>query len=127
MVNLFKEIDIKQHEIRRVENKNGNKSSYIRVKKYDEIKKLFSYLYPSAYEFGLKRKFEKCKLIVDTGIKNNRNKSKISTEELTNKIESGLNILELSEIFECHWRKIYNHCKNNNIRYKRGFFKGLKA
>ena len=45
MTNLFNEINVTQYEIRKVENKNGNKSSYIRVKKYDEILKLFNYLY----------------------------------------------------------------------------------
>jgi len=125
MVNLFDSIGIKQYEIRKVENKNGNRSSYIRVKKYDEIQKLFNYLYPNEYEFGLKRKYDKCKLIIDTGVKNNSNKSKICIEELTNKIDSGLNILEVAEIFECHWRKIYNCCKKNSIQYKKGFFKGV--
>jgi hypothetical protein len=125
MVNLFDNLDIKQYEIRKVENKNGNKSSFVRVKKYDEIKRLFNYLYPNGYEFGLERKYNKCKLIIDVGIKNSSNKSKISIEELTTKIDLGLNILELSEIFECNWKKIYNCCKKNNIKYKRGFFKGV--
>jgi hypothetical protein len=125
IINLFDEINVNQYEIRKIENKNGNRSSYIRVKKYNEIQSIFNYLYPNGYEFGLKRKFDKCKSIIDIGVKNNSNKSKICTEELTNKIESGLNILELSLIFECHWRKIYNHCKNNNIPYRRGFFKGV--
>jgi len=125
MINLFDEINVNQYEIRKIENKNSNRSSYIRVKKYDEIESIFNYLYPNGYEFGLKRKFDRCKLIIDTGIKNSSNKSKIPIEELTSKIESGLNILELSEIYECGWRKIYNHCKNNNIQYRKGFFKGV--
>lgn len=125
MINLFNEINVTQYEIRKVENKNGNKSSYIRIKKYDEILKLFNYLYPNNYEFGLKRKYDKCKLIIDTKITRSNNKSKICIEKLTNKIDSGLNILEISEIFECHWRKIYRYCKNNNIEYKKGFLKGI--
>jgi hypothetical protein len=125
MVNLFNDIGIFQYEIRKVENKNGNKSSFIRVKKYDEIKRLFKYLYPGGYEFGLKRKYDKCKLIVDNHVIGN-NTSKINIEELTNKIDSGLSILEVAKIFECGWRKIYNCCKKNNIEYKKGFFKGMK-
>jgi hypothetical protein len=44
MENLFKLLNISQYEIRRVINKNGNKSSYIRVKKYKEIESLYNYL-----------------------------------------------------------------------------------
>jgi len=125
MINLFDKINIGQYEIRKVESKNGNKSSFIRIKKYDEIKKLYNFLYPNNYEIGLKRKFDKCKLILDAGVKYNSNRSKISIEELTNKIDSGLNILDISKIFDCHWRKIYNFCKKNNIKYKKGFFKSI--
>jgi hypothetical protein len=124
MINLFDSIGIKQYEVRKVESKNGNKSSFIRIKKYDEIKNLFKYLYPDGYEFGLKRKYDKCKLIIDNYVRSN-NKSKISIEELTSKIDSGLNIIEISEIFECNWRKIYSCCKKNNIQYSKGFFKGV--
>lgn len=126
MVSLFDSIDIKQYEIRKVENKKGNKSSFIRIKKYSEIEKLYNYLYPIGYELGLKRKFDKCKIIIDYGVSNNSNKSKLSIIDLINKIESGLNILEISEIFDCKWRKIYNFCKKNNIKYGKGFFTGFK-
>lgn len=125
VVNLFDLLCITQYEIRKVINKNGNRSSYIRVKKHNEIESLYNYLYPNGYEFGLKRKYNKCSEIVDNPPKNSSNKSKIDLDELKMNIESGAKILELSKIYDCNWRKIYDCCKKNNIKYDKGFFLGI--
>ena len=117
-------IGISEYEIRRIENKNGNKSSYIRVKKYDEISKIFKYLYPEGYDIGLKRKYHKCKEIVDDKVKSS-NKSKIDILLLDEKIEECCSILEVAKYFDCNWRKIYEVCKKNNIKYPKGFFSGV--
>ena len=101
------------------------KCSYIRIKKYDEILKLYNYLYPNKYEIGLKRKYNKCKSIIENKPKNSSNKSKIDSKELKARIDEGLNIIELSKIYECNWRKIYETCKKNKIEYNKGFFKGV--
>ena len=125
MENLFNSLNISQYEIRRIVNKNGNKSSVIRVKKHNEIESLYKYLYPNGYEIGLKRKYDKCSEIVDNPPKNSSNKSKIDLKELKMNIESGMKILELSKIYECSWRKIYDCCRSNNIKYDKGFFLGI--
>lgn len=83
---------------------------------YDDIDKLFKYLYPSGYELGLKRKFEKCKDIVDNPPKYSMNMDKIDKDDLICKLSSGLSILDISKIYLCSYRKIYNYCKNNNIK-----------
>jgi hypothetical protein len=124
--NLFKHLNIKQYEVRRVVNKRGNKSSYIRVKKYQEIVYLYQYLYPNGYEMGLKRKFNKCKSIVDAKPKNLSNKSKIDIDILRSKINEGLDIIDVAKHFECNWRKIYNLCKTHKLSYNKGFFKRTK-
>ena len=124
MEQLFLYLDIKQYEIRRIINKNGNKSSYIRVKKQNEIESLFEYLYPNGYEIGLSRKYIKCKSIVDNKPKNSANKSKIDIDLLKSKINDGLGIIDVSKHFECSCSKIYNCCKRNNIKYKSGFLTG---
>ena len=120
---LFKSLDINQYEIRRVISKKGNKSSYIRIKKHQEIVNLYKYLYPNGYELGLKRKFNKCKSIIDNKPRNSSNKSKIDIDMLVSKINEGLDIVDIAEYFNCNWRKIYNFCKINEISYSSGFFK----
>jgi hypothetical protein len=123
IINLFKEIGIKQYEIRRVENKNGNKSSYIRVKKHDEIVNIYHYLYPDGYQIGLKRKYLKCKEIIDNPPKYSSNKSKLNEIEIISYIDSGLNIYQISEKLNCNWRKIHNFCKKSNIKKTPGFYR----
>lgn len=123
--NLFKYLNIKQYEIRHTVNKNESKNSIIRIKKHNEIESIYNYLYPNGYEIGLKRKFNKCKEIIDNKPKNSSNKSKIDIDDLRKNIESGLPIIELSKIYECNWRKIFNCCKINNIKYGKGFFLGI--
>lgn len=123
MQNLFISLNIKQYEVRRTINKNGNSSSYIRIKKHQEIESLYEYLYPMGYEIGLKRKYNKCKSIVDNKPKNSSNKSIIDADLLISKINEGFDIIDIADHFECNWRKIYNCCKKNNISYNKGFFK----
>jgi hypothetical protein len=125
MENLFNSLNISQYEIRRIVNKNGNKSSVIRVKKHNEIESLYNYLYPNGYEIGLKRKYNKCSDIINNPPKNNSNKSKIDLVGLNEKIKSGLKIMELSKIYDCNWRKIYDCCKKNKIEYPKGFFSDI--
>lgn len=120
---LFFELKISQYEIRRIVSKNENKSSYIRVKKHDEIESIYNYLYPNGYEIGLKRKYFKCKDIIDNKPKNSSNKSKIDQELLKSKIISGMDVVDIASDFKCNWRKIYNYCKKNKISYGKGFFK----
>ena len=123
MEKLFISLNIGQYEIRRIVNKNGNSSSFIRVKKHNEIESIYNYLYPNGYEIGLKRKFDKCKEIIDNKPKNSSNKSKIDINLLISKIGDGLDIIDIAEEFNCNWRKIYNCCKTNGISYNKGFFK----
>lgn len=123
---LFKSLNINQYEIRRTINKNGNKNSIIRVKKHNEIESIYNYLYPNGYEIGLKRKFDKCKEIIDNKPKNSSNKSKIDIDLLISKIGDGLDIIDIAKDFNCNWRKIYNCCKKNEISYNKGFFKRTK-
>lgn len=122
IIYLFDKIGVNQHEIRRIENKNGNKSSYVRVKKHKEIEALYNYLYPNGYEIGLKRKYLKCKEIVDNPPKNSINKSKLDENVIISYIELGLNIYQISERLDCNWRKIHNFCKKNNIKKRPGFY-----
>lgn len=123
IINLFNSIDVEQYEVKKVVNKKGNRSSYIRVKKHDEINNIFNFLYPIGYEMGLKRKFLKCKDIIDNPPKYSSNKSKINLDELMCYIQSGLTIHEISIKMKCNWRKIHNFCKVNNISKPRGFYK----
>jgi hypothetical protein len=123
IINLFEEIKIKQYEIRKIENKNGNKSSYIRVKKHQEISNLFNYLYQDGYELGLRRKYLKSKEIIDNPPKNSSNKSKIDKDDLLKKIDIGMSIYEIAKILDCSWRKIHNFCKNNNIEKPEKFYR----
>lgn len=122
MTTLFDNINITQYEVRKIINKNGNKSSYIRIKKYEEINKLFNYLYPNEFEFGLKRKYDKCKIILESKVRYS-NKSNIDIDILKCDIINGLYIKEIAFKNDCCWRKIYNLCKKNDIKYPKGFFK----
>jgi Mor family transcriptional regulator len=122
---LFKSLNISQYEIRRVISNNGNKSSYIRIKKYSEIESLYNYLYPCGYEMGLKRKYNKCLEIINNPPIRSSNKAKIDLNELILKINENLNIVELSKIYDCNWRKIYNLCKKYDVSYPKGFFSGI--
>jgi hypothetical protein len=119
---LFQNLNIEQYEIRRTINKNGSKNSIIRVKKHKEIESLYNYLYPNGYEIGLKRKYLKCKEIVDNPPKYSSNKSKLNENEIISYIDSGLNIYQISERLDCNWRKIHNFCKKNNIKKRPGFY-----
>jgi len=124
IIKLFIYLNISQFECRKVKNKNGNKSSFIRIKKHNEILNLFNYLYPNGtYEIGLKRKFIKCKEIIDNPPVRNNNKSKIDIKLLISLIDSKMNIYQISEKLECNWRKIHNFCKLNSIIKPKGFYR----
>ncbi len=122
MINLFKNLNITQYEIKKITHKKGSKSSNIRIKKYSEILSLYNYLYPLGYEIGLKRKFNKCELIVRNAPRYSVNKSTIDFSKLLEEIKSGLNIDEISKIYNCGYNKIYNLCIKNDI-YIDGFNK----
>ena len=125
MENLFISLNISQYEIRRVVNKHGNRSSLIRIKKYNEILSLYNYLYPSGYEIGLSRKYNKCSDIINNPPKNSSNKSKIDLIEMVIKIEELKNINLIATFYNCNWRKIHNLCKKNNIVTPKGFHKKI--
>lgn len=124
--NLFISLNITQYEIRRVVNKKGNRSSLIRIKKYDEILSLYNYLYPNGYEIGLSRKYHKCSDIINNPPKNSSNKSKIDLMELVNKVDELKNINLVASFYNCNWRKIHNFCKKNNIITPKGFHKKIE-
>lgn len=125
VINLFNIIGIEMYEIRRMINKRGNKSSYIRIKKYSEIEKLFKYLYPNGYEIGLSRKHKKCLDIIKNPPTKSINKSKLDIYEISEYIKRGYKVLEIADIKKCNWRKIYEFVKKNKIEYGSGFFGGL--
>lgn len=122
MISLFNILLIDQYEIRKNISKNGNRSSYIRIKKWSEIESLHNFLYPFGYEIGLKRKFNKCKLIIDNKPNRPSNKSKIDIEDLKKQINLFDDIYQLSDKFNCGWRKIHELCKKNNIKRPTGFY-----
>lgn len=122
MTRLFENLGIKQYEIRRVINPNGNRSSYIRIKKHVEIESLYRYLYPNGYEIGLTRKYNKCLDIVNNPPSHSANKSIIDLRELIEKIEELKNINLVSNFYDCNWRKIHDLCKKNKIETPRGFY-----
>jgi len=119
--NLFKILNIEQYEIKKVITKNG-KSSLIRINKYSEIEKLFRFLYPHGFEFGLKRKFTKCEMIINNKPKTSVNKSKIDIIELINFVNNNKNIEEIVNIYKCGYKKIYNLLEKNKF-FKEGFNK----
>lgn len=114
---IFKELSITQFQINKIINKKG-KSSNLRINKYDEIYKLYNYLYPNGFEMGLKRKYNKCKLIIDNKPVYSLNKSKIEVQELIKDINNGDNITQLLEKYKCSKHKIYNMC----VKYEIPFF-----
>jgi hypothetical protein len=121
---LFKELDIKKYEIsKRIQGK--NKSSLIRIANYNDINKIYEYLYPNGFEIGLTRKFNKCLDIITNKPKFTCNNSFIEKEELLNKIDELKNIKEVSRFFECNIEKIQNYCFKYNIK-KEGFYKKRK-
>lgn len=122
---LFRELNIEIFNENKIINKHKNKSSIIRLNKYDEILKIYKYLYPNGYEIGLLRKFDKCQSIIDFKPIHNSNQSKIDIIILKDKINDGLNIKELSVFYSCNWKKIYNLCKKNDISYPKNFFKNF--
>lgn len=122
MIDFYNLLDIEMYEVRRTIAKNGNKSAVIRIKKYSEIEKLYNYLYPSGYEIGLKRKYEKCLDIINNKPSQNLNTKPIDVEFLTKLINEKKTIYEIANILACGWRKIYDFCKKHNIKYNKGFF-----
>jgi hypothetical protein len=121
MEELFRKLEIKQYEIRRVVTEKGNKSSFIRIKKHNEIESLYNYLYPEGYEIGLTRKYYKCFDIISNPPLRSSNKSKIDICELVQKVEDFKNISIVASFYNCNWRKIHNLCKKNVIKIPKGF------
>jgi hypothetical protein len=113
---LFYLLDIKKYGInRRINKQNTNSQSSIRITNYNDILKLSNYLYPNGYELGLKRKYNKCKLIIDNIPKYTINNETIMYDELISKITELKVIKEVSKYFNCSYKKIFNHCKKYNI------------
>ena len=118
--NLFSKLNIKKYEIRKRKNKNGQ-SSVVRVSNYDDIYRLYKFLYPNEFEIGLKRKYDKCKLIIENKPLITLNTSLIEKSELVDKITEMLNVKKVAEYFNCSEKKIYNYCKKYKIKSE-GFY-----
>lgn len=112
---LFKSIDIKKYRINKRINKNGNSQSFIRVVNYNDIERLSNYLYPNEYEFGLKRKYDKCIEIIDNKPKYTCNNEDIDKNDLLNAIESINSINDICKYFKCSKKKILNYIKKYKI------------
>lgn len=121
---LFNELDIKKYEIVERMNKRG-KGSAIRVSNYNDIYKLYKYLYPNGFEIGLRRKYDKCKLMIDNKPKYTCNNEFLKKEDLLDKIEELKDIKSVCEYFNCSINKIINYCKKYNITNK-GFTRNKK-
>ena len=124
IINLFETINIKKFTIQKSETKNGN-SSKIRVVNYNDIEKIYNYLYPSGYEIGLKRKYDKCKLIIDNKPRYTCNNEFLEKEILIEKIDELNDINLVSKYFNCSTKKIYNHCLKYNITTN-GFVRSIR-
>jgi hypothetical protein len=121
IIELFKELDIKKYEIsKRIQGK--NKSSLVRIANYNDIHKIYEYIYPNGFEIGLRRKYNKCLNIINNKPKYTYNNSFIEKQELLNKIEELKDIKKVSNFFQCNNEKIQNYCIKHNI-IKEGFFK----
>lgn len=117
---------IKTYKInRRVNKNNANSQSSIRVVNYNDILKLSNYIYPNGYEFGLKRKYDKCQIIINNKPKYTCNNEIILKEDLISKIDELKNIKEVSDYFNCSYSKIYNYCIKYEI-LREGFIKNKK-
>lgn len=113
---LFKLLSIKTYKVNRRVNKNNNNSqSSIRITNYDDIYKLYRFIYPNELEIGLKRKYDKCRMIIDNRPSITINNSIIDKDELVNKIDEFKSIEKVSEYFNCSNKKIYNYCKKYGI------------
>ena len=118
IISLFEKINIKKYEIKKRITKKG-KSSVIRICNYDDIFKLYEFLYKKD-RIGLKRKFDICEKIIKNKPKYTLNNSIINKKDLLEKINEKNNINEVSKYFQCSNKKIYNYCKKYNIN-KNGF------
>jgi hypothetical protein len=59
-----------KYSIQRIILKSGNSYSTIRIVNIKGIYAIYKYLYPNGFEFGLKRKFDKCVDIINQPIYN---------------------------------------------------------
>lgn len=124
IIELFKKLNINKYDIKRIKNIKS-KSSCIRISNYNDINKLYKYLYPNGFEIGLKRKYEKSFKIINNKPKYTCNNSFIEKKELLHKIEELKNINIVSKYFNCSRDKIINYCKKYNI-YKEGYYTNKK-
>jgi hypothetical protein len=113
--NLFYSINIGKFDIQRKVSNVNSKSSTIRISNYSDNLKLYNYLYPNGYEFGLKRKYEKCKEIIDNKPKYTCNNEYIGKDNLLNVINSLETIDEICKHFKCSKKKILNHINKYEI------------
>lgn len=121
---IFEKLNIKKYEIRKSENKKG-KSSVIRISNYDDIFKLYKFIYPNEFEIGLRRKYEKCKIIINNKPNITINNSFIDKDELINKINELSDIRNVAHYFHCSYKKIYRYCKEYNIQSE-GFYQNKR-
>ena len=113
---LFKLLNIKTYKInRRINKNNTNSQSSIRITNYNDILKLSNYLYPNGYEFGLERKYIKCKEILNNKPNYTLNNELIERDELLHIINSIKSNDEIYQHFKCSKNKIYNYIKKYKI------------
>jgi len=124
LLSMSKEIGITKAKINRIIRNSVNKYSIFTISDYDDLVKIIHFLYPNGFEFGLKRKYNKAKHILDKLV-TRQNHTKIDIFELSDMVENNNDIIFLSKHYNCHWQKIYSVCKKHDIKYKSGFFSNL--
>ncbi len=110
--NLFKTLNIEIYNIYRYK-KEKSRSSVITICNWWDLTKLIEYLYPNNYEFGLKRKYDKCVIIKSAKPQHmKRNIDKNLIKECIN-----LNVIEMSKKLNCS----IDHC----YVLKREYYKSI--
>ena len=94
--NMCSKLNISKYKIVQNITKSG-KSSSVNILRHKDISLLCDYLYPFGFEIGLKRKYEKCKLIVDTKPKRLKRRCEYMTFEESKKFIQKLNFKSIGE------------------------------
>lgn len=126
IVELFNFLDIKKYSIeKKINRRNGNSSSQVRVCNYNDLLKLSNYLYPHGYEIGLERKYDKCISIINNKPNITLNNEFIEKNKLIGKINELKTIQNVAIYFKCSKKKIFNYCKKYDIK-EDGFYQTIK-
>lgn len=112
---LFNTLNIKYKISRVINSKEKNhRSSYIRVTKYDSLRKIHEYLYPSGYEIGLKRKYDKSIDMIKNKPMIEHNTEPLILDDIKHYLET-MNYMEIGEKLNCSDRKVRRFSKKNKI------------